>query len=296
MELPSATTAKRAHRTGRSASGQASRTARRAQSKARRARNRPLVARLAVASVAARGVVYAVLAYIAADMAASGARGQRADSTGAFEELLRQPAGTEMVSLLALGLLAYAGWRFLQAASGDRDASPPADAAKRVGWALIGVAYIGLFAQAVALLVGGGSRSEGAASLSRSLLARPGGRVALAVIGLAVVGAGIGLAVWAALQRFDSYLDHSELPQGLLPVLRVTETAGQLVRGLIFAGVGASFVIAAVADTARDAKDVDGALRTLGGQWFGRPVLALVAVGLAAFALSSFLEARYREA
>lgn len=239
--------------------------------------------------------MYLLLAYIAADMAASGARGKRADAQGALEELRRQPAGPELLGLLAVGLLAYAGWRFLQAAAGDTEASPPADAAKRAGWALIGAAYLGLTGQAVAVLAGGGSQAEGASSLSRTALAHPGGRVVLAVAGLAAAAGGLGLAVWAALQRFERYLDREGLPGPLVPVVRVAETAGHLVRGLVFAAVGATFVMAAVADSPQDAKDVDGALRVLQGHWFGRPVLSLVAAGLSAFALSSFFEAVYRE-
>ncbi|HET6811645.1 MAG TPA: DUF1206 domain-containing protein [Acidimicrobiales bacterium] len=249
--------------------------------------------RLARTSISARGVVYLLLAYIAADIATSGGNGKRADAEGALEELRRQPAGPELLGLLAAGLLAYAGWRFLQAATGDRDASDPADAAKRTGWALIGMAYLGLTGQAVALIAGRGSKSEGASSLSRAALAHPGGRVVLAVAGLAAVSGGLGLAVWAALQRFERYL--GGVPRSMMPLVRVAETAGNLVRGLVFAAVGVSFVIAAVADTPRDAKDIDGALRVLRGHWFGRPMLALVAAGLLAFAVASFVEAAYRE-
>ncbi|HEX5268255.1 MAG TPA: DUF1206 domain-containing protein [Acidimicrobiales bacterium] len=293
---PATTTAKRqARKAGRTASARGAGAARRTQRRARRAKSRPLVARLARTTVAARGAVYLLLAYLAADIAASGARGKPADTQGALEELRRQPGGVELLGLLAVGLLAYAAWRFLQAAAGDRDASAPADAAKRAGWALIGVAYLGLTGQAVALLVGGGSQSEGASSLSRTALAHPGGRVLLAVAGLAAAGGGLGLMVWAVLQRFETYLDRDALPKPIVPVVRVVETAGHVVRGLVFAAVGASFVMAAVTGSAHDAKDLDGALRLLRGHWSGRPVLALVAAGLSAFALSSFFEAAYRE-
>ena len=290
------TTAKRrARRAGGAASNKAARTGRRTQRRARQAKSRPLVARLARATVAARGVVYLLLAYIAADIAASGGRGKRADAQGALEVLRRQPGGAELLGLLAVGLVAYAAWRFLQAAAGDREASAPADAAKRTGWALIGLAYLVLAGQAVGLLAGGGSGSEGASSLSRHALAHPGGRVLLAVAGLAAVAGGLALAGWAALQRFERYLDRDGLPRALEPLVKVVETAGHLVRGLVFAAVGASFVTAAVADSPHDAKDVDGALRVLQGHWFGRPLLCLIAAGFLAFAVSSFFEAVYRD-
>lgn len=287
-----ATTRRRAHQ----AAHATSRGARKTQRRARRARSRPLVARLAVASVAARGVVYGVLAYIAADIAASGARGKQADSKGALEEIARQPAGPALLVLLALGLAAYAAWRFLQAAAGDPEARDEADMGKRGGWVLIGLFYLGLAGEALSLAFGNsGSGSGGARSLSRSLLGLPGGRVVLGALGVGVVVAGLSLAIWAALQRFESYIDAGRGPEGLHPVLRVTETTGQVVRGVVFAGVGVSLLVAAVADTAREAKDIDGALRTVRAGWYGQPALAVIALGLAAFAVSSFLEARFRQ-
>ena len=295
VRVPATSTARRRGRSsGSTQATKAKGVARRAQRGARRAKSRPLVARLATASLAARGVVYLLLAYIASDIAASGAPGKQADTQGVLEELRRQPAGAELVALLAIGLAAYAAWRFLQAAAGDRDAQAQADAAKRAGWALIGFAYLGLCGQAVSIL-GGHSHSQGASSISKAALGHQGGRWLLAVVGLAVVAGGLGLVVWAALQRFESYIEGDRVPPPLRPVLRVTETFGQVVRGLVFAAVGASFVAAAVADTSRDAKGLDGALRSLQGHWFGPPLLALVASGFLAFAVSSLFETVYRE-
>src|SRR5690348_15157439 len=109
-----ATTSAARRRSGRAKSG-----ARQVSSRARQVKRRTLVQRTARAGICARGLVYLVLAGITADIAASGAPGQRASSTGAIDELVRQPAGPVVVSILALGLAAYAAWRGLQTASGD---------------------------------------------------------------------------------------------------------------------------------------------------------------------------------
>ena len=51
-----------------------------------------MVDRLARAGLGARGVVYLVLGYLAASIAASGGGGKKANSSGALEEIARQPA------------------------------------------------------------------------------------------------------------------------------------------------------------------------------------------------------------
>lgn len=93
---------------------------------------------MARTGLCARGLIYAVLAVITADIATSGGRGERASSTGAIEELVRQPAGPILVAILAVGLAAYAAWRWLQAASADPDVDGANRLARRAGWAASG--------------------------------------------------------------------------------------------------------------------------------------------------------------
>jgi hypothetical protein len=143
---------------------------------------------------------------------------------------------------------------------------------------------------------GHNSRTDQASSLSRAILEIPGGRVTLAALGAGVVAGGVWLATWAALQRFDRYLTAPRaLPGWLEGGIRIVETFGNVVRGLAFAGIGASFIIAAVVDSPKDAKGLNGTLRSLASHTYGRVLLVVAAAGFLAFGIASFLEARFRD-
>lgn len=277
---------------------------------AARARRQPLVQRAARGSLAARGVVYVVLAYLTARLAA-GLPSRHASSQGALTSLVREPAGPELVAVLALGFVAYAAWRLLQAASRgelatDRRASErgaggrarrawPAGGAERVGRVGIAVAYLFLAAEAVQTAVQGRAAHGSPTSEAARILAVPGGRELLFAIGLGVVVGGVGLVVWAALQRFEVWLPDRRMPGWAGPTARAVGTFGNVVRGAAFAGVGATLAAAAVVSRASDAKGLGSALASLSRLPWGRPLLVLTALGFAAFAAMSALEAAYRE-
>ncbi len=272
--------------------GSRSRTERRA----RRAKANPVVDRLARAGLGARATVYLVLSFLCADIALTGGQGKQASTKGVLEELAAQPAGPALLVILAVGFACYAGWRLLQAVAGDPTSADEAEVAKRVGWGAVGVAYLALCFRAAVVVAGSGSkRGDAAFSYSRKLLGVPAGRELLALVGLAIVAGGIGLAGWAATQGFERYIEKTRLPQSLHSFTRVVETFGQVTRGLVFAAIGASMMAAAVNGQAKDAKGMDGALRTLLHQPYGRAALAVVAAGLASFGAASLLEAFYRE-
>ena len=278
----------------RRTSGRAKRGARQASSRARHVAKRTLVQRTARTGICARGLVYLVLATITVDMALTGARGQRASSTGAIVELVRQPAGPVLVSVLALGLAAYAAWRWLQAARGDTRSDGWMDLAKRVGWAAIGVVYSALCARCVAAVFGHSQSGDRSRSYTSRTLELPGGRVILVLVGLGVVAGGIGLIVWAALQKFEVYLPDRKMPSGVDITARVAITFGNVVRGAVFGGIGASLVIAGLVRRPNDARDFDQVLRTLGHHSYGGGLLLIAALGFLAFTVASGLEAVYR--
>src|SRR5487761_1104262 len=207
---------------------------------ARRARaSRPgrLLARIGLFS---RAVVYVVLGYLAADIAAGNGRGKNASSQGALVEIAREPVGPALVVLLAAGFLAYAAWRFLQAAAGDESEEGGADAAKRLGWAGIGALYVVLAVRALLLFADGGSggNSNSAFSASRTLL-DVGGPALLATVGIGVAAGGLALSVWAVRHDFTKRLDQGRMPRELVGASRVVEVFGNVVRGLAVAGIGA---------------------------------------------------------
>ncbi|MEG6551583.1 DUF1206 domain-containing protein, partial [Desulfocurvibacter africanus] len=68
---------------------------------------------------AARGVVYLLVGGLAV-LAALGRGGGTTDTKGALRTLLDTPWGDALLGVIAVGLLGYAAWRFVQAV-GDVD-------------------------------------------------------------------------------------------------------------------------------------------------------------------------------
>ncbi len=270
--------------------------ARSGERKARQANRSWTGAALARAGLIARGVVYLVLSYLAAAVTAGGgAASKNTSSRGSIEEIRHQPVGSVLVIVLALGLAAYGFWRLLQAAAGEEAEEHGKEFVKRFGWFGVAVVYFALTMTALEEAAGQSSRSNPAFSWSKVVLAIPGGQAALAVMGFSVVIAGVSLAAWAALQRFQRYLLIHEIPSWLEAVVHVIETFGNVVRGLVFAGIGVSFVAAAILDDPKDAKGLNGSLHAVMAHSYGEWLLAIAAAGFAAFGLASLFEARYRD-
>jgi hypothetical protein len=63
---------------------------------------------------AAKGVVYGIVGLLAAQAAVS-AGGRTTDTQGALGAIVTQPFGKVLLSLVAIGLMGYVIWRFVQA-------------------------------------------------------------------------------------------------------------------------------------------------------------------------------------
>jgi hypothetical protein len=71
--------------------------------------------------------------------------------------------------------------------------------------------------------------------------------------------------------------------------------AGYTAKGIAYGIAGVLVVVAAVKYDSAKASGLDGALKTLAAQTYGTWLLALVAVGIAAFGIYCFSQARYRK-
>src|SRR5690349_11884662 len=92
----------------------ARRAARSAEASARRTVANPWSERLARFGFATRGVIYLLIGVLAGK-AALGTGGKTTDNTGAIVTLYQQPFGRFLVGAVAVGLLAYALWLFVEA-------------------------------------------------------------------------------------------------------------------------------------------------------------------------------------
>ncbi len=246
--------------------------------------------RLARLGYAARGAVYAILGGIALLGA-----GAEATPEGAFSTLLAQPLGRVLLGAVALGLVGHVLWRLAQAfLNADHHGKDVKGIAIRVGNFGSALANGALAFGAVAMAVSGAGASAGSGGqqgIVATVLGLPLGNVLLGLGGLALIVAGV-LQVWRGLS--GSYRKRVRLPQNHEALLKPVCGAGLAARGLLLAVTGGFIIYAAITVSPEQAGGTAQALDWLRSLPFGPVLYAAAAVGLVAFGLYSFIEARYR--
>ena len=134
----------------------------------------------------AKGVVYLILGVLAVQGTAGGG------TKGALSEIVRQPFGKIMLSVVMVGLAAYGLWRVLQSTlDPENEGREPKALGKRIGWFCSGLAYFALaFSAARIVLGGGGGGGDGAESGTQTLLSLPFGQWLVGIVGVGVLLAG----------------------------------------------------------------------------------------------------------
>ena len=103
---------------------------------------------------AAKGIVYGIVGLLAAQAAVS-AGGRTTDTQGALSVIVTQPFGKVLLSLVAIGLIGYVVWRFVQAIKDPENKGTNAKGlVQRLGYAGNGLIYASLALSAVKLVLG----------------------------------------------------------------------------------------------------------------------------------------------
>lgn len=270
---------------------------------ARRAADSEWIDRWARLGFCARGTIYGVVGIIALQIAQRGAggTGSSASKDGALREIAERTFGQVLLIVLAAGLAGYALWRGAEAAWDKRDQDDERKrTAKRLLSAGKAMLYTVFLVSTVRFIAKGpsaggqpGDRQE--KTLTSRVLDLPGGQLVVAAIGMALI-AGAAYVVYRGVTRdFEDRLDTSEMGPVTGRVVDVVGTVGLAARGLVFGLAGFLLVKAALDFDPEEANGLDGTLKLIAGQAYGGVLLTVTAIGLIAYGLYSFAEARYRE-
>ncbi|NED87567.1 DUF1206 domain-containing protein [Streptomyces sp. SID11233] len=274
--------------------------AQRGKGKARRAGDSKAVEMGGRAGFIARGVIYFLVGFLALRIAFNGGGSKKqADRGGALSEIAQKPFGSVLLWILGIALVGMVLWRLSEALFGAP--GPDGDkATKRLTSAGRAVFY-GFVAYSV-LSFAAGSRSSGSGSsdsksqdVTAKVLDLPGGRWIVGVAGVVVLGAGLWIAGRAVMRKFHKRLRMEAMSRAQRRGVDVVGVFGGLSRGIVFAVAGGFAVSAALKARSSEAKGMDDTLRSFASTPAGPWLLALIAVGLAAFGLFSFANARWRK-
>jgi len=245
------------------------------------------------AGFVASGVLHLLIAYIIAQLAFTGAGGN-ADQSGALATLGAQTGGKVVLWVAAVGLVALGLWRIAEAVmgakprerSGQHGDNPAWKRAKSVALAVVSFALA--FSAAKFAMGSGQSSSQQNAGMSAQLMQSGWGKVLLVAIGIGVIAVGGYHVYKGASQKF---LDELTVSGGRL--VTATGVAGYVAKGLVLGGAGVLVIVATVQADPSKASGLDAAVKTLGQAPFGKFLLIVAALGIAAFGAYSFIRSRY---
>lgn len=262
------------------------------------ARTKPWVERLARMGYAVKGVVYFLIGLLAMQ-AAFGWGGETTGAEGALKALERQPFGQIVLSLTAIGLFGYALWRLIQAwvDPDHRDSNSLKRIVQRAGYVISALTYGLLGWQAAQMVMGIVMQSSGensAREWTAWLMSQPFGPWLVALVGLIVCGVGLFQIYYGMAAKFRKELKLHQMSRGETAWAMRSGRIGYSARGLIYLIIGNFLVWAAIQFNPNAAVDTEGALDKVAQQPFGAWLLALVALGLMAYAAFAFVQARYR--
>ena len=255
---------------------------------------------LARVGLIAYGVVHVLVAWLAVQLAWFGGSGESADQSGALSTLAESPIGRPLLWVLAVGLVALAAWQAAEVLRWRRGWSASGKARSRaitksVKALVKAVVYAALAVLALRFATGSGTGSGGGQQTAAGVLGWPGGQWLVGAAGLAVVGVGVYLIRKGLTKGFMEEIDTTQAsPSATRAVTRLGQV-GFPAKGISLALVGGLLVWAAVTFDPSKAGGLDSALKTLLDLPFGRILLTLVALGIAAFGAFCFVRARYPE-
>lgn len=245
---------------------------------------------------AGRGLTYLVVAGLS--LWAIWRGGQAEGTSSAMETLSGSTLGSAVVIAAAIGLIAYAIWRLIDAAF-DLEAygTDGEGIVARIGMVVTGLVHAAL-GFAVASTLGAGDSSGGGSSgggggipgAVQTVLEWPGGRWMVIVAGLLTIGAAIYYARKAWKADYREHLFANEATRRWNGVLR----AGVAAQAVLVAVAGGLLALAGLRADAGEAGGIGEVFDWLQAQPFGQVLVVLMCLGLIGFALFCFVNAAYR--
>src|SRR5215218_9300226 len=271
-----------------------------AMGRARQAGGSEGLENLARIGLLAFGVVHLLVAWLALQLAWGGG-GKSADQSGAMRTLAESPIGKPLLWIVAVGLIALAVWQaaevFRWRSGWSGSGKTRTKALRKSGNALVKAAvYIALAILAIRFATGSGKNSsQQQQETTAGVFGWPGGQWLVGAAGLVLIGVGAWHVRKGINKHFLKQIDTSDASPAALRLVTRLGQVGFPAKGVALALVGGLLCYAALTFDPSKAQGLDGAMRTILEAPFGRLLLTLVALGIAAFGAFCFVRARYPE-
>ena len=247
--------------------------------------------------MAAKGVVYCLVGALAF-MAAFEINGNTEDGAGkqgVFQFILEQPFGKILLGIVALGLVCYTIWRFIQAfMDSEQKGSDAKGIGKRIGYAFSGLIYGGLAFYAAQLVLGNGSGggSDSRQTLAGKLLEQPFGQWLVGLVAVGTIAIGLYQIYKGISGKYLKNVKTASIQPNIKDMLMKAGKVGYIARGIVWGIIGFLFLKAAMNSDAQEAGGSSSAFQFL-EQSYGSILLGIIAFGLICYGVFMFVRARY---
>lgn len=231
----------------------------------------------------AKGLIYCILGVLVILAALGVAEGRVTGTDGVIDLVGGAIAGRTMLALLFFGLAAHVFWRLYQAiADPSEKGRGPKALVQRAGYLVSALAYLSLTSVALGRLTTfwESDSDSGTESTAASMIATPGGSVALGLVGLIVMGVGVYQAwrVWS--QPFKDKWSTEHVSARVLSVLAALASLGVASRAILFLLIGWQLARAGWFSDSSEVVDVASALWQISTERLGNWLLGLMGLGL----------------
>jgi len=241
---------------------------------------------------ASRGLVYVIVGALAFLAAVDG--GRTPDSKSALGTLLQMPFGKLLLAVIALGLVAYSLWCFIDAGLDlDNKGTDVKGWTARAALIISGAVHLLLALSASAAAMGTESSSGGddrTEHWTAALMYQPFGRWLVALVGGVAIALGVQHFVKAFREKYKEHIRYTPMAQRLDPMLKL----GLVAHGVVVALVGIFFIWAAWTVDPSRAGGMRDALLIVRNADASQTLFMALGLGLIGFAAYCFVEAAFR--
>lgn len=247
---------------------------------------------------AAKGIIYGTVGLLALMESFDFTSGETVGSEGVLQRVARQPFGRVMLFSLAISLIGYVVWRFVQAALDPEhsNSSDKTDLLRRFSYACSGVAYVGVAYSAVEILQvsASGGEDKTAQDWALDMMRQPLGRWLVGGVGLVVFGIGCYYFYRAIKAEFRKRLKRHHMSDAAKTWSMVVGRAGIAARGFVYAVIGCYTMRAAWEFDPSMIKTTEDALAVFNDNPTDELILAVLGIGFIAYGIHMGFQAAYR--
>ncbi len=255
----------------------------------------PWMERLTRLGYAVKGFLYVAIGFIAI-ASALGKSTTPADQLGAITTFTRLPNAEIFLWIMVIGLISYSLWGVIRAVLDPLHKGKDAKGLlARAGYLVSAATYASFVLPTYDLIRGTRHASSSATSvqLVSRVMSMPLGRWLIGAIGVAAIAAGLYQIYSAIKMNYDEVFKPYALSAEQLRIARQVGRYGTIARGIVLALVGFFLGLAAWQANPSHAQGFNGALKYLAKQPYGLYLLLIVALGLIAFGIYSFMNAAW---